>query len=61
MKSVLFDIKEVAEYLHLSVSMVRKMVRFKSIPFCRMGVKLLFPKSEIDKWLNNNIDGIKEE
>lgn len=54
MNSIMFDIKQLSEYLNVSISMIRKLIRKKAIPFNRIGVKLLFSKNEIDKWLKEN-------
>jgi len=51
MASILFNITELADYLNVSISLIRKLVRNKEIPYNRLGVKLLFSKVEIDKWL----------
>ena len=47
----MFDVKQLAEYLNVSISLIRKLVKNKDIPYVRLGVKILFSKSEIDKWL----------
>lgn len=54
MNSIILNIKQLSEYLNTSISMIRKLVRKKEIPFNRIGVKLMFQKSEIDKWLKEN-------
>lgn len=51
MNSCMFDIKELSSYLNISISLIRKLVRNKDIPYNRIGVKLLFDKNEIDNWL----------
>ncbi len=48
-----FNIKEVSEYLHCSISETRNLVRDKKIPFYRIGNRLFFKKSSIDLWINN--------
>jgi len=54
----MFNVKELAEYLNISESFLRKLIRFGKIPYNKLGSKLLFSKVEIDKWLleqqNNN-------
>lgn len=50
MKTIL-DLKEVSNYLKLSESMVRKMVREKTIPYFRLGYRLKFDLDEINKWI----------
>lgn len=51
MASNMLDVKQLSEYLNVSISLIRKLVRNKDIPYNRLGVKLLFSKLEIDKWL----------
>ncbi len=59
MDSIMLDIKQLSEFLNVSTSMIRKLVRKKEIPFNRIGVKLLFSKSEIDNWLKENQNNIE--
>ncbi|WP_304401851.1 helix-turn-helix domain-containing protein [uncultured Clostridium sp.] len=54
MNSNMFDVIQLSGYLNISTSLIRKLVRKKEIPFNRIGVKLMFQKSEIDKWLKEN-------
>ena len=49
----LCGIKEVSNYLDLSESMIRKMVREKTIPFFRIGNRLKFDLIEINNWLDS--------
>ena len=46
-----FTIKELAEYLKISISEIRYLVRNKSIPHFRIGAKLFFKKASIDNWI----------
>lgn len=54
MASNMLDVKQLSEYLNISISLIRKLVRNKDIPYNRIGVKLLFSKSEIDNWLKES-------
>lgn len=54
MTSNMFDVKQLSEYLNISISLIRKLVRNKEIPHNRIGVKLLFSKAEIDIWLKDH-------
>lgn len=47
------DVIALSQYLGCSVSMVRKLIRTKAIPFYRVGTKILFEKSAIDWWISN--------
>lgn len=48
-----FTVKEVAEYLHCSVSTIRGLVRKNEIPYFRIGSKLCFKKEAVDLWIHN--------
>ncbi len=54
MNSSMLDVKGLSEYLSISSSLIRKLVRNKGIPYNRIGAKLLFSKNEIDSWLKEN-------
>ncbi len=56
MNSNLLDIKDLSVYLNVSVSLLRKLVRRNEIPYNRIGVKLMFQKNQIDKWLKDNMN-----
>lgn len=45
------DIKRVANYLNVSISFIRKLVRAKQIPCYRIGNRLRFDLNEIDQWV----------
>ena len=47
------DITEVASYLQVSVSEVRKLVRSKRIPHFRIGNRLKFDLIKINSWLDD--------
>lgn len=48
-----FNIKEASQFLKCSESMIRKMVKNKSIPFFRVGNRLFFRKESIELWIKN--------
>ena len=51
----IFDVYEVAEYLNLSPSYIRKLTSTKEIPHRKpTGKRLYFVKSEIDDWIRNS-------
>jgi len=45
------DVKEVAEYLGISVDMVYILCRESRIAHFRIGRRILFKKDAIDKWI----------
>jgi len=50
---ILFSMKELAEYLHMSYGTIRNMISSATIPFdfYHVGRKVLFRKSVVDEWL----------
>lgn len=53
----IFNLYEVADYLHLSRGDVEKLVRRNEIPFERRGEKLIFSRNAIDEWASQRIIG----
>ena len=47
------DIKEFSEYLKISVSEIRKLVRAKRIPHFRLGNRIKFDLKKINSWLDD--------
>lgn len=50
----LWDVKQVAGYLHVSESWIYKLVAAKGIPFQRAGRLVRFRKETIDGWLSES-------
>lgn len=44
-------IKELMEYLNMSESGIRELIRRKEIPFFRVGNRIKFDLVEINKWI----------
>lgn len=61
MASNMLDVKQLSEYLNISISLIRKLVRKNEIPYNKIGAKLLFPKSDVDNWLKNNQNCSEDE
>lgn len=51
MCNVFLSVKELSDYLSISESLVRKLVKKGELPHNRLGVKIIFSKVEIDRWL----------
>jgi len=49
----MLTVKELAVYICVSESTIRKMIRESRIPFTKILSKILFNKIEIDNWLND--------
>ncbi|MGB7296810.1 MAG: helix-turn-helix domain-containing protein [Candidatus Aminicenantales bacterium] len=45
--------KEMLEYLRISKGTLDKMMRKREIPFHKIGKRVLFKKSDIDRWLES--------
>ncbi len=52
-----FNLDELADYLHVSKSDLELLVRRKEIPFDRQGDRLVFRQSDIDAWASHRILG----
>jgi len=50
MKEIL-DIKQLSNYLQVSISEIRKLVRQKNIPYFRIGNRLKFELANINLWI----------
>jgi excisionase family DNA binding protein len=51
-------LREACEYLKVSASFVRKLVRTGMIPFSRVGNKMLrFRRTDLDQWLKGRCVG----
>lgn len=53
----IFNLYEVADYLHLSRGDIERLVRRNEIPFERRGEKLVFNRNDIDDWASKRIIG----
>ena len=51
MKKELINIKELANYLDVSVPFIRKLIYSKRIPYYKIGNRIKFDKTEINKWV----------
>lgn len=56
-----FNLKEVAGYLHLSRADVEQLVRRQEIPCEHPGDRLIFRKKEIDAWASQRILGFSDQ
>ena len=56
-----FNLEEVAHYLHLNVDEVQRYVRERVIPHEEHGKRLVFKRSEIDAWASRRILGATEK
>ena len=50
MKEIL-EIKQLSNYLQVSISEIRKLVRQKNIPYFRIGNRLKFDLANINLWI----------
>lgn len=53
MENISFNIKEASNYLKCSESILRKMIKNKSISYYRIGNRIFFRKETIDLWIKN--------
>ena len=55
-----FNIEEVARYLHLSAADIARRVKNQEIPFEKRGGRVVFRKRDIDMWASQRILGLSE-
>lgn len=48
----MMTVRELSNYICVSETTIRKLIRESQIPFIRILSKILFKKEEIDIWLN---------
>ncbi len=48
------DVKMVSEYLHVSKSLIYRMVSLDQIPYNKIGSRTIFDRVKIDQWLHNH-------
>jgi excisionase family DNA binding protein len=56
----LFNVEEVAAYLHLAADDIERRVKNQEIPFEKRGARVVFRKSDIDMWASQRILGLPE-
>ena len=49
----IYNIKELSNYLKISPSEIRKLVRQNKIPYFRVGNRIKFEKEKINEWIEN--------
>lgn len=57
----IFNLHEVAEYLHLTRPDVETLVRRNEIPFEKKGEKLVFRRNEVDAWASQRMLGSRQK
>jgi nitrogen PTS system EIIA component len=57
----IFNLHEVAEYLHLTRQDVEKLARRNEIPFEKKGEKLVFRRNDVDAWASQRILGNRQK
>lgn len=50
---IVFNVEELSNYLHISQSSIRKLIREKKIPYYRILSRIFFDKESIDMWIKN--------
>ena len=49
----IYNIKELSNYLKISPSEIRKLVRQNKIPYFRVGNRIKFEKERINEWIED--------
>ena len=50
----ILDANDAAEYLRISISLLRRLCSEKQIPMHKIGARVLFFASELNQWLRND-------
>lgn len=54
------DVKMVSEYVHVSTSLIYRMVSLGQIPHIKIRSRTIFDRVQIDQWLHNNCMVVEE-
>lgn len=54
------DVKMVSEYVHVSKSLIYRMVSLDQIPYIKIGARTIFDRAQIDQWLHNHCMKVEE-
>lgn len=54
------DVKMISEYLHVSRSLIYRMVSLGEIPYLKVGSRTIFEREQIDKWMHNHCTMVEE-
>ena len=60
MEKRFLTLKETAEYMNLSSSLLYKLVETKQIPHIRIGRKILFDRQKFERFIDENSHGVKD-
>lgn len=56
-----FNVEELADYLHVTADSIELLVRRKEIPFDRQGDRVVFCQKDIDAWASHRILGLPRD
>jgi excisionase family DNA binding protein len=54
------DVKMVSGYIHVSTSLIYRMVSLGQIPYIKVGSRTIFDRVQIDQWLRNHCMIVEE-
>jgi excisionase family DNA binding protein len=54
------DVKMVSEYIHVSTSLIYRMVSLGQIPHIKVRKRTIFDRTQVDQWLHNHCMMIEE-
>lgn len=58
--TIYMDVKMVSEYIHVSTSLIYRMVSLDQIPYIKIGARTIFDRTQIDQWLHNHCMMVEE-
>ena len=54
------DVRMVSRYIHVSASLVYRMVGHGQVPYIKIGSRTIFDRAQIDQWLRNHCMIVEE-
>lgn len=55
-----FDVKLIADYIHVSKSLIYHLVSKDQIPYIKVGSRTIFDRDKIDQWMGNGCRKIED-
>jgi len=59
-RSRFLDVKLLADYIHVSKSLIYRMVSKGQIPYIKIGSRTIFDRDKINQWLHNHCMMVEE-
>lgn len=54
----MITVREIAEYLRISLPTAYKLVRLKAFPYLKVGERYVIPRDTFQLWVDQNLNGV---